>query len=183
MAGHVRGAVAREADVRSVPVGTDGGSTPTSSPIESLASHSTNRSATTRPWDFTQCTGFYGTDSDIASPLTLQAHADPADSCHLLEDWRPYFEYLHVFGGSGCAAACPGNVVPAQTAEISCDIPAPAYPFHALAIAQTSSFIAQTCGMVIRACEGWRTDPNAPGPWPCPCDSSKYDCTDSEGQL
>lgn len=146
----------------------------------------------------TQCTDIYGTDSDISTPLTLQAHAAPAESCHLLADWRPYFEYAHVFGGSGPGpdpgpgpwdwdaasdAPCPANLVPDGTSEISCDIPAPAYQFHAMAFAQTSAFISQTCGMVERVCEGWRMDPNAPGPWPCPCDSTKYYCTDSEGGL
>lgn len=139
----------------------------------------------------TQCTNFYGTDSDIGSPLTLQAHAEPVQSCHLLLDWRPYFEYAHVFGGStpppdpgpgpwdedaSNDANCPGNIVPDFTTEISCDA-GPAQ-WHALATAQTSAFIASTCGDVVRVCEGY----DGPAP-PCPCDPMKYYCTEYEGGL
>lgn len=135
-------------------------------------------------------------DHDIATPLTIYQRTAPQYGCNLLEGWQPYAAYARGFGGflgsddpaqgpwdweASFDPPCPDNLVPALTTEISCD--APQYQFHALETATPSSFIAQTCGRVTRVCEGWRQDPNAPGPWPCPCDSSKYYCTQYEGGL
>jgi hypothetical protein len=135
------------------------------------------------------------TDVDISTPITLPARASLRQSCHLLEDWQPHFAYASVFGGipldpndpsegpwdyeAASDAICPNNELPADTDVISCD--APPYQYHAEAIAQTSPFIAQTCGQVSRVCEIWHDDPNAPSL--CPCDPSLYGCVDYEGGL
>ena len=137
-------------------------------------------------------------DVDVSTPITLLARAEPRQSCHLLADWRPYFAYQRVFGGipidqneasvgpwdyeAEGDSPCPGGVAPDDTDAVSCD-EAPLYAFHAKAIAQTSSFISQTCGQVMRVCQVRRANPNAPGPWLCPCDPSLYTCVPYEGGL
>ncbi|MEP6861062.1 MAG: hypothetical protein ABJE66_10600 [Deltaproteobacteria bacterium] len=130
------------------------------------------------------------TDMPIDQPLELLQRTDLAESCNLLADWEPYTAYESVFGGipldanqrgpwdfeAASDSPCPGNVAPAQTAEVSCD--AGASQWHAQEVAQTSTFIAQTCGKVMRVCEGGDSTPS-----PCPCDATRYYCTQYEGGL
>lgn len=128
--------------------------------------------------------------------MTLDQRTDAQYSCNLLDGWEPYTAYARGFGGflgsddpqqgpwdweATFDPPCPDNLLPPQTTEISCD--SPEYQFHALESTTPSPFIAQTCGRISRVCEGWRHDPNTPGPWPCPCDSRKYYCTQYEGGL
>lgn len=127
-------------------------------------------------------------DMDVATPVTLFDRSEPRESCNLLEDWEPYTAYRAVFGpiqidprepGHGpwdmeasTDAPCPGNMIPALTTEISCD-------GHALETAHASTFIAQTCGQVVRVCQF--TPYMEPGN--CTCDETKYYCTAYEGGL
>ncbi|HEY6036296.1 MAG TPA: hypothetical protein VIV58_18595, partial [Kofleriaceae bacterium] len=130
------------------------------------------------------------TDVPVDQPLELLARAELAQSCNLLLDWEPYTAYVSVFGPipldpnergpwdfeASSDAPCPSNAVPADTGEISCD--AGPQQWHAMSVATTSAFIASTCGMVTRVCEGSLTAAD-----PCPCDSTKYFCTQYEGGL
>jgi hypothetical protein len=134
----------------------------------------------------------------IETPIVLPQRSELRRSCHMLEDYRPYFAYQEVFNGialdpndpslgpwdleSASDAPCPNGVVPPMATMLACG-GEPSYGFHAKEVAQTSPFIASTCGQVMRICQVRRSDPNAPGPWPCPCDPMKYACTDYEGGL
>lgn len=125
-------------------------------------------------------------DVDISAPITLLQRDSPRQSCHLLADWEPHFAYASVFGAipldpsepgqgpwdyeSAADAHCPNDALPADTSLVSCD-------GHAEAIADTSPFIAQTCGTVSRVCEVPWSEPL------CPCDGKPYGCVDYEGGL
>jgi hypothetical protein len=129
---------------------------------------------------------------DAATPVELYDRSSPKESCHLLADWRTFEEYAQPLQGQYndpndphhgpwegdvyLQIPCPGGTMPADTTAVSCDYVAPSYAYDAEATADASPFIMQTCGQPVRVCYVRREDPSAPGPWPCPCDSTMYTC-------
>ena len=76
---------------------------------------------------------------------------------------------------------CHSHVPPAG-ATVACqpefgpNTPVHQYQYFTSWSAPASTFVQETCGPVMRFCEGRRSDPNAGGDWPCPCDPTKYRC-------
>lgn len=133
---------------------------------------------------------------DASTPIKLLERSTPRDSCHLL-DWTPRFAFeasRHSYpnpeeGDQGpwdnqAFPKCVTNVPPAG-ASVACQpefgmpmYPVNQYQYFTSWTTAPSAFIANTCGGVMRFCEGYRPDPSVGGDWPCPCDSTKYSCVD-----
>lgn len=132
---------------------------------------------------------------DPATPIQLLERADLRSSCHLLE-WLPRFSFesqRHSYddpdqGDQGPFDSqgftrCPTDEPP-DGARVACQPGGPsAYQYYTSWSSETSAFVGTTCGPVIRTCEGRRADPQAPGPWPCPCDAARYTCVDYQLEI
>lgn len=125
---------------------------------------------------------------DPATPITLLERSDLRSSCHLLE-WTPRFSFealRHSYpdpdeGDQGPYdhqgfPICTSNEPP-PGARVACQGDGvDQYQYYTSWTTTTSAFVSATCGPVMSFCEGRRADPTAPGPWPCPCDPTRYAC-------
>ena len=133
------------------------------------------------------------------STITLYGSTAPSLTCSLL-DWIPRSEFeagRHSFEHDlnvgpwreeiiyYLTATCPDNVPPPTTTNLSCDVPATVpHLFDASYTTQPSDFIANTCGPLMRVCQGSYAQNASPPPgWPCPCDPTKYTCGDGNLDL
>jgi len=127
------------------------------------------------------------------TPITLLERSDERSSCHLL-DWLPRFSFQASRfsypdpdeGDQGpwdvfTFPACPADALPPPGATVACEPSGTAsqYQYYASwTTSEASAHVRDTCGPLMRVCEGRRADPQAPGPWPCPCDPAVYTCVD-----
>ena len=130
-----------------------------------------------------------GEPSPPDTPITLLERSDERSSCHLLEATPRFaFEALrHSFpdpdeGDQGPwdgqqFVYCPTDIPP-PGANLACqDAQVGQYQYYTSWPATgPSAHMSQTCGGLMHFCEGHREDPNAPGPWPGPCDPNVYNC-------
>lgn len=127
------------------------------------------------------------------TPITLLERSDERSSCHLLE-WTPRFSFEASRrsysdpdeGDQGPwdtqgFPLCPADVLPPAGATVACEPtggPSRYQYYTSWPATDASAFVSETCGGLIRTCEGRRADPEAAGPWPCPCDPNVYRCVD-----
>ncbi|HLL20775.1 MAG TPA: hypothetical protein VK427_01530 [Kofleriaceae bacterium] len=128
-----------------------------------------------------------------STPVTLLDRSDLRSSCHLLE-WTPRFAFesqRHIHDASNRDQGpwvredfptCRFDVPPTG-ATVACQPGFDMFAYYTSWTTPTSTFIAETCGPVMRFCRGEQTDPPDGGDWPCPCDPTKYRCVDYQLQI
>jgi hypothetical protein len=143
--------------------------------------------------------GFSTSQGSIDTPITL-TEQPLASSCHLLEwelsssdgpagpgPWGPNAGVTHMnycpgspvqltADGTGTELTDHDGHLPAETTELYCQSDDGFYEAR-WTPETTSAFVLETCGAVIRTCNGLRDGSATPPPaWPCPCDPSLYTC-------